>query len=84
MLTCCACTMTRRACFRPPGDGQMMASIGVPIADATMITKSMWESAYDGLHYMKGGNDNWNGHTGSMVFQVFCYQWSRPSAHDWE
>jgi hypothetical protein len=47
-----------------------MTKIGVPILDATMITQSFWESAYDGLHYLRGNSDNWNGHTSQMVFHV--------------
>ena len=49
---------------------EAMQKIGVPIADATMITQSMWEAAYDGLHYLRGSNDNWNGHISNFVFQV--------------
>ncbi len=49
---------------------EAMQKIGVPIADATAITQSMWEAAYDGLHYLRGSNDNWNGHISSFVQQV--------------
>jgi hypothetical protein len=49
---------------------EAMQKIGVPIADATAITQSMWEAAWDGLHYLRGSNDNWNGHISNMVFQV--------------
>ncbi len=47
-----------------------MREIGVPIADGSSITKSMWEAAYDGLHYYRGGGDNWHGSVSSMVFQA--------------
>jgi hypothetical protein len=49
---------------------EAMKAIGVPIVDATAVTQSMWEAAYDGLHYLRGSNDNWNGHVSNMVFQV--------------
>ena len=47
-----------------------MTKMGVPIADATTVTQSQWEAAYDGLHYLRGSNDNWNGHVSSMVTQA--------------
>jgi hypothetical protein len=49
---------------------EAMQKIGVPIADATAVTQSMWEAAWDGLHYLSGSNDNWNGHISNMVFQA--------------
>jgi hypothetical protein len=49
---------------------EAMKAIGVPIADATAVTQSMWEAAYDGLHYLRGSNDNWNGHVSNAVQQV--------------
>jgi hypothetical protein len=42
----------------------------IPVVDGTSITKSMWESAYDGLHYLRGSNDNWYGSVSSMVFHA--------------
>jgi hypothetical protein len=47
-----------------------MTKIGVPILDATMMTQSQWEAAYDGLHYLRGSNDNWNGNVAVMVFHA--------------
>jgi hypothetical protein len=47
-----------------------MRDIGVPVVDSARITKSMWEFAYDGLHYLKGANDNWYGSVSVMVFQA--------------
>ena len=47
-----------------------MKKLGVPVADATIVTQSMWEAAYDGLHYLRGSNDNWNGHISNMVTQM--------------
>ncbi len=47
---------------------QKMREIGVPILDGTAITKSHWEAAYDGLHYYRGSQDNWNGCISNMVF----------------
>ena len=52
---------------------EAMQKVGVPIADATMITQSMWEAAYDGLHYLHfqyGSYDDWRGHISNFVFQV--------------
>jgi hypothetical protein len=49
---------------------EAMKAMGVPIADATAVTQSMWEAAWDGLHYLSGSNDNWNGQVSNMVFQV--------------
>ncbi len=46
-----------------------MKKIGVPVADGTAITQSQWESAYDGLHYLRGSSDNWYGQVSQMVFQ---------------
>ena len=51
-----------------------MFDMGIPIADATIVTQSMWEAAYDGLHYLRGSNDNWNGHISTFVFQVWGIQ----------
>ena len=48
----------------------VMRGLGVPVVDAAAVTQSQWESAYDGLHYLRGGNDNWIGSTSGMVFQV--------------
>jgi hypothetical protein len=61
---------------------EAMKAMGVPIADATAVTQSMWEGAYDGLHYLRGSNDNWNGHVSNVVQQVCCWQRraSRPAA----
>ncbi len=47
-----------------------MESIGVPIVDASAITKGQWEAAYDGLHYFMGANDLWYGSVSTMVFQA--------------
>jgi hypothetical protein len=47
-----------------------MTKIGVPILDAAMLTQSRWEAAYDGVHYLSGSNDNWNGHVSWMVFHA--------------
>jgi hypothetical protein len=49
---------------------EVVTAMGVPIADGSMVTQSMWEAAYDGLHYLRGSNDNWNGHISSVVTQV--------------
>ena len=49
---------------------QTMKRIGAEVADATIVTQSMWEAATDGLHYLSGSNDNWNGHISNMVTQV--------------
>ena len=49
---------------------EAMKAIGVPIVDATAVTQSMWEASWDGVHYLRGSNDNWNGHISNMVFQV--------------
>ena len=48
----------------------VMRKLGVPVVDAGTITQSQWESAYDGLHYLLGSSDNWNGLTSAMVFQA--------------
>ena len=47
-----------------------MAKIGVPLVNGHEITKSQWESAYDGVHYMKGLSDIWSGCVANMVHQV--------------
>ena len=44
--------------------------MGGEIADATIVTQSQWEASWDGLHYLSGSNDNWNGHISNMVTQV--------------
>ena len=49
---------------------QEMRKIGIPIVAGSEITKSQWEAAYDGLHYLRGANDNWNGCVANMVFQA--------------
>jgi hypothetical protein len=49
---------------------EQMEKIGVPVVDGGAITKSMWESAYDGLHYLRGSSDNWYGSVSTMVSQA--------------
>ena len=49
---------------------KVVEGMGIPVADAGIITKAMWEAAYDGLHYLKGSSDNWYGSVSSMVFQA--------------
>jgi hypothetical protein len=46
---------------------EAMRAIGADIADGTMMTQSMWEGAFDGLHYLRGSNDNWSGTVSKMV-----------------
>ena len=53
---------------------QTMKRVGAELADATIVTQSMWEASTDGLHYLAGSNDNWNGHISNMVTQV----WTMP------
>jgi hypothetical protein len=46
-------------------------SMGFAVIDATSVTQTQWESAYDGLHYLKGRfDDRWHGKIAGMVFQV--------------
>jgi hypothetical protein len=50
---------------------QAMKAMNITIVDAKIVTQSMWESSYDGLHYLYGcENDNWSGHTSSFIFQI--------------
>jgi hypothetical protein len=43
------------------------------VVDATTVTLSRWEAAYDGLHYLQGGSadeDTWRGSVSGMVFHI--------------
>ena len=45
--------------------------MGVPIIDATAVTQSQWEAAYDGLHYLQGHyTGKWFGKVAGVVFHV--------------
>ena len=48
----------------------MLKGTGVIVFDGATITKAMWESAFDGLHYLRGLDDNWFGTTANMVTQA--------------
>ena len=45
---------------------EAMKAIGVPIIDTTVVTRSMWESAHDGIEYRRGTA----GQTAAMMFQT--------------
>ena len=47
-----------------------MEAMGIPVVDGSAITKSHWESAYDGLHYLQERSGQWRGSVANMVHQV--------------
>jgi hypothetical protein len=47
-----------------------LEKIGAEVVDSRIITKSMWESTYDGLHYLRGGANDWLGSVSTMVFHA--------------
>ena len=47
-----------------------MRKMGVPVVNAAAMTKTQWENAYDGLHYLRGSNDFWAGCVSHTVFQA--------------
>jgi hypothetical protein len=49
---------------------EALEGIGAEVVDGGAITKSMWESAYDGLHYCRGSSDNLYGSVSLMEYHV--------------
>jgi hypothetical protein len=64
---------TRAAASRTPASRGPVARSPVVVVDATTVTLSRWEAAYDGLHYLQGGSadeDTWRGSVSGMVFHI--------------
>jgi hypothetical protein len=58
-------------CLRLRVAQALMRALGAEVLDATSVTQSQWESAYDGLHYLKSHYTGWwYGKVAGMVFQV--------------
>ena len=55
---------------------ELMASLGIPVVDAGIITQSRWDSSHDGLHYGSPQNTEdgrgvvWAGQVSFMVAHV--------------
>lgn len=55
-------------------EASVMRSLGIPVADARMVTQSRWDATYDGIHYARPIrtelSDHWVGVVSGMFSQV--------------